>query len=306
MNLANLRFTGSFVALVTPMHSNGEIDYVSFKSLIDWQIACGTHGLVIMGTTGESPLVSVDEHVEVIKVAIEHVKGRVPVIAGCGSASTQHVVELVTKLNPLNPDAYLCVVPYYIKPSQSGLIAHFQTIADVCQSPLFLYNVPSRTACDLADESVVELAKHNNIIGIKDATGDLKRAEKLFSQLGESFIFLSGDDATAYEYVTKGGNGVISVTANIAPKAMSLWCESLLKPVVVDDEVEQGKLLFGQLKLLHDKLFIEANPIPVKWSLAFMDKIPLGIRLPLTQPSAESQSIIKDVLSSTSELCNLE
>ena len=158
----------------------------------------------------------------------------------------------------------------------------------------------------MADESVVELAKHNNIIGIKDATGDLKRAEKLFSQLGESFIFLSGDDATAYEYVTKGGNGVISVTANIAPKAMSLWCESLLKPVVVDNEVEQGKLLFGQLKLLHDKLFIEANPIPVKWSLAFMDKIPLGIRLPLTQPSAESQSIIKDVLSSTSELCNLE
>jgi 4-hydroxy-tetrahydrodipicolinate synthase len=290
------KFTGSIVALVTPMKASGEIDYVCLRDLIDWHIESGTHGLVIMGTTGESSLVSNDELCEVVKVAIEHTDKRLPIIVGCGSASTSSVIELVKRLNPLNPDGYLCVTPYYIKPSQEGLIAHYKTVADNCEAPLLLYNVPSRTACDLSDESVVELATHNNIVGIKDAVGDINRASSLFKRVSSDFMFFSGDDETAFDFVSEGGHGVISVTANIAPKLMAEWCELLLSAHLTSESIDLASEKFEQLLPLHEKLFVEANPIPVKWALIVMDKIPRGIRLPLTMPNQLSKNEITQAL----------
>jgi 4-hydroxy-tetrahydrodipicolinate synthase len=299
MNTVELR--GSLVALVTPMSEQGEIDYQALKELIDWHIAEGTHGLVIMGTTGESSLVSQDELVEVVKVAIDHTANRIPIIAGCGSASTAAVVELVKRLNRLKPDAFLCVTPYYVKPSQQGLIAHYQAIADVCQAPLILYNVPGRTACDLNNASVLSLSQHPNIIGIKDAVGDVERAQALFTLINQQassddFLFFSGDDETAFDYVKQGGHGVISVTANIAPKAMSQWCELLLDQTITKENKELAASIFEKLMPLHQNLFVEANPIPVKWALMQINKIPQGIRLPLTLPSQASQTIINNAV----------
>lgn len=293
---ANKLFSGSLVALVTPMLVDGKIDYDCLCRLIDWHIASGTQGLVIMGTTGESSLVSVEEHLAIVKAAISHTKERIPVIAGCSSASTFKAVELVKNLNELGPDGYLCVAPYYVKPSQSGMIAHFKAVADTAKSPLILYNVPTRTACDLTNESVVELARHPNIIGIKDAVGDIARAQSLFGSLGETFNFLSGDDASAYDYILKGGHGVISVTANVAPEIMSKWCHLLLQQNVAEQKKSQAHKLFDQLMPLHQQLFVEGNPIPVKWALTQMNKISTGIRLPLTQPSQQSQKKIAEAL----------
>jgi len=300
------KFSGSWVALVTPMSVDGIIDYACLRELIEWHIQSGTHGLVMMGTTGESSLVSIEEHVEVVKVALEYSNKRIPIIAGCGSAATFKVIDLVKKLNPLKPDGYLCVTPYYIKPSQDGLISHFKAVADICDAPLILYNVPSRTACDLANDSVIELAQHENIIGIKDAVGNIERAVDLFKKLDKEFVYLSGDDETAFDFVVQGGDGVISVTANIAPAPMSLWCEKLLSnrftKQVSEQEINDARQVFNQLMPLHKKLFVEANPIPLKWALNFIKKIPAGIRSPLTLPSLQSQNEIAEAINQSIKL----
>ncbi len=296
------KFTGSIVALVTPMLASGDIDYDCLRDLIDWHADSGTHGLVIMGTTGESSLVSNDELCEVVKVAIKHSNKRLPIIAGCGSASTSGVIELVKQLNPLEVDGYLCVTPYYVKPSQEGLVAHYKAVADACDAPLLLYNVPSRTACDLSDDSVIELAGYDNIIGIKDAVGDIDRASSLFKRVSSDFLFFSGDDETAFDFVLEGGHGVISVTANILPKLMADWCNLLLVNEVTDEQIIHARATFEQLKPLNQKLFVEANPIPVKWALMQMKKISTGIRLPLTLPNQSSKNEITEAMNKSNLL----
>ncbi|TQV82956.1 4-hydroxy-tetrahydrodipicolinate synthase [Aliikangiella coralliicola] len=288
MYLLDGQFKGSIVALVTPMLADGQVDYQALDNLIEWHIQSGTRGLVIMGTTGESSLVSVDEHISVAEAALSIVDRRVPVVIGCGSASTANAISLVKKVNGLKPDGFLCVTPYYVKPGQQGMIAHFSKVADASDAPLLLYNVPGRTSCDLDNQSIIKLAEHTNIVGVKDATGDLGRAKSLINEL-ENFLFLSGDDETAFEYMALGGHGVISVTANLAPERMSQWCQLMLdaKP-----DQDQARSIFNGLMPLHQNLFVEANPIPVKWALAELNKIQAGIRLPLTQPEKSTQEKI--------------
>lgn len=271
------------------MKSNQSVDYDALANLVEWHIESGTHGLVIMGTTGESSLVSVEEHILVIKAVIEQVDKRIPVIAGCGSASTQKAVALVRHLNPLNPDGFLCVTPYYLKPTQAGLEAHFSAVADACESPLILYNVPGRTCCDLADDTVAKLAEHQNIVAIKDATGDLERAKALFKRV-PGFNYLSGDDATALDFVALGGHGVITVTGNIVPAEFSQWCELMAEKQ--PESEKKAKQLFNRINSLNSALFVESNPIPVKWALAKMGRMESTLRLPLTQPEPASQAII--------------
>jgi 4-hydroxy-tetrahydrodipicolinate synthase len=282
-------FKGSIVALVTPMQADGSIDEVALRRLIDWHLASGTHGVVVMGTTGESSLVSDEEHCQVVAIALEQAQKRMKVIAGCGGISTDHVIKLVEKINHLPVDGYLCVTPYYIKPTQKGLIAHFTAIADACKAPLILYNVPGRTACDLKNETVATLARHPNIVAIKDATGDMQRAAELMKLVGDGFGYLSGDDATALEFMRLGGHGVISVTANLAPVEFSRWCELMLRQ---DPSSQQAASeIYDRFSGLNEVLFVEANPIPVKWALVHMNKINDRLRLPLT--SAEDATKIK-------------
>ncbi|TQV76976.1 4-hydroxy-tetrahydrodipicolinate synthase [Aliikangiella marina] len=283
-------FRGSLVALVTPMKSDLSIDYDALSALVDWHIESGTHGLVVMGTTGESSLVSVDEHVAVVKAVIEQVDKRIPVIAGCGSASTSKAVELVNQLNQLQPDGFLCVTPYYLKPTQNGLYAHFSAVADACEAPLILYNVPGRTCCDLADETVARLSSHPKIVAIKDATGDLERAKNLIEKV-PGFIYLSGDDATALDFMALGGHGVISVTGNIVPKEFSQFCDLMAKKQ--PESTQKAKELFNRINSLNSALFVESNPIPVKWALAKVGRMEPYLRLPLTQPEPASQQVIQ-------------
>ena len=297
-------FQGSIVALVTPMLVNGEIDETAFKNLIDWHISSGTNGLVIMGTTGESSLVSQQEHIATVALAITHANKRIPIIAGCGSAATANAIELVKKLNPLQPDGYLCVTPYYVKPTQAGLIAHFLKVADVCKAPLLLYNVPGRTACDLHNASVEILAKHPTIVGIKDATGEVSRLNELKKLVGDNFCYLSGDDETAFEFIKAGGQGVITVTGNVAPKQVSDWCRLVLSKDITDQAL--AKQLFLQLAPLNNALFVEANPIPVKWALFVMNKISDQLRLPLTVAAVGSQDIIQQALQKSAISWTLE
>lgn len=293
-------YQGSIVALVTPMNNQGDIDEIALRDLVEWHIESGSDGLVVMGTTGESSLVSLAEHVKAVEVVINQAAKRIPVIAGCGSVSTARTVELVEELNCLNPDGFLCVTPYYVKPTQQGLIKHFEVVADACRAPLILYNVPGRTCCDLDNESVIELARHSNIVAIKDATGDLNRAKSLIDSLGTQFCYLSGDDETAFSFVELGGNGVITVTGNVTPQLSSQWCHLLLKR---DSEAAvEAKIIFERLEQLNKVLFIEANPIPVKWALAEMKKINSGIRLPLTQPQPDSIVKIRQALKQSAVL----
>ena len=287
-------FKGSIVALVTPMRENASIDEVALRDLVDWHVSSGTHGLVIMGTTGESSLVSEDEHIEAVKIAIEQAKGRLKIIAGCGSASTAKAVELVERLNLLKPDGFLCVTPYYVKPTQKGLIQHFRVVADACKAPLILYNVPGRTCCDLQNDTIVTLSNHNNIVGVKDATGEIDRLTELMAALGDGFCYLSGDDETAFEFMLQGGHGVITVTGNVAPTEVSRWCELLL--LRSPQTIQEAEVIFERLACLNQVLFIEANPIPVKWALAQMNKLVESIRLPLTSPEEASKIEIKKAL----------
>ncbi len=285
--------TGSLVALVTPMLEDGSIDFNAYRALIDWHVEQGTDAIVAVGTSGESPTVSVDEHCELMKVAVEHAAGRIPVIAGAGGNSTHEAIKLTRYAHSIGADATLQVVPYYNKPTQEGLYQHFKAIAESSDCPVVLYNVPGRTVADLANETIVRLAQVDNIIGVKDATGDIGRGIQLLRQVPKDFAVYSGDDSTAAALILMGANGNISVTANIAPKMMHDLCVAAL-----NQDVNEVRRLNAVLCDLNKLLFMEANPIPVKWALAEMGRIGLGIRSPLTVLSEGNQAVIRAALKS--------
>jgi 4-hydroxy-tetrahydrodipicolinate synthase len=283
--------TGSLVAIVTPMFEDGRLDLDALKKLIDFHVDAGTDGIVIVGTTGESPTVDVDEHCLLIKTTIEHVAKRVPVIAGTGANSTAEAIELTAKAKSLGADACLLVAPYYNKPSQEGLYQHFKAVAEAVDIPQILYNVPGRTGCDLSNETVLRLAKIPNIVGIKDATGGIERGTDLLLRVPADFAVYSGDDATSLALMLLGGKGVISVTANVAPKLMHEMCEQALKGNLAAAKAANAKLF-----ALHQKLFVEANPIPVKWVLQQMGLIGTGIRLPLVNLSSQYHEVLRNAM----------
>lgn len=279
---------GSLVAIVTPMFEDGRLDIPSLNALIDFHIEQGTDGIVIVGTTGESPTVDFEEHCLLMQTAISQVRGRVPVIAGTGANSTREAIFLTQKAKELGADACLLVAPYYNKPTQEGLYQHFKAVADAVAIPQILYNVPGRTGCDISNDTVLRLAAHPNIVGIKDATGGLERGTDLLLRKPANFLVFSGDDATAMPLMLLGAQGVISVTANVAPKLMHEMCVAALEGDVARAR-EINKKLFG----LHQKLFVEANPIPVKWVLEQMGLIKSGIRLPLVNLSAQYHEVLR-------------
>ena len=282
--------TGSIVAIVTPMHEDGSLDLVAFRALIDFHIAAGTNAIVVVGTTGESPTVNVEEHELLIAEAVKHANRRVPIIAGTGANSTKEAIELATFSRKAGADASLTVVPYYNKPTQEGLYRHFKAIAEAVDMPHILYNVPGRTGCDLLNDTVLRLAEIPNIVGIKDATGGIERGSDLLQRaavlkgsIGD-FAIYSGDDASTLALLLLGAHGTISVTANVAPKLMHEMCAAALR-----GEVARAREINFQLLGLHRKLFVEANPIPVKWAVARMGKMKNVLRLPLTPLSSAAQ-----------------
>ncbi|MFC6672392.1 4-hydroxy-tetrahydrodipicolinate synthase [Marinobacterium aestuariivivens] len=283
--------TGSIVALVTPMHADGNVDWEALDRLVDWHLEKGTDSIVAVGTSGESATLDYDEHCLVIKRIIERVRGRMPIIAGTGANSTREAIMLTRKAADLGADACLLVTPYYNKPTQEGLYQHFRAVAEAVDVPQILYNVPGRTACDMLNETTLRLAGIDNIIGIKDATGDVARGRELAEKAPEGFAIYSGDDATAIELILAGGHGNISVTANVAPAEMAELCRLGLA-----GETEAARALQQKLMPLHTKLFVEANPIPVKWALFEMGMIGPGIRLPLTLLSEGCQPIVRQAL----------
>jgi len=268
---------GSIVPLVTPMHADGSLDFSSLRALIDWHVASGSDALVVVGTTGESPTVNVEEHSELIRVSVAHAAGRIPVIAGTGCNSTAEGIELARYAREAGAVAHLSVVPYYNKPTQEGLYRHFRAIAEAVELPLILYNVPGRTVADLDNDTVLRLAQIPNIVGIKDATGKIDRVCDLVERAPQDFALYSGDDMTAMAFMLLGGHGVISVTANVAPRAMHEMCAAALA-----GDARRAREINARLLGLHRDLFCEANPIPVKWAVAQLGRIEEGIRLPLT------------------------
>ena len=269
--------SGSMVALVTPMDAQGGLDWDALSKLVDFHLQEGTNAIVAVGTTGESATLDVHEHVEVIRRVVDQVAGRIPVIAGTGANSTREAVELTQNAKSVGADACLLVTPYYNKPTQEGLYQHFRHIAENVAIPQILYNVPGRTACDMLPETVERLAKVANIIGIKEATGDLQRAQDILNRVSSDFRVYSGDDATAVELMLMGGKGNISVTANVAPRAMAELCAAAMR-----GDAATARAINERLMPLHKNLFIESNPIPVKWALHEMGLMQDGIRLPLT------------------------
>ena len=259
------------------MEADGALDIPRFKALLDWHVAEGTDGVVVVGTTGESPTVDVDEHCLLIRTAVEHCAGRIPVIAGTGGNSTREAIELTKFAKGVGANYSLSVVPYYNKPSQEGLYRHFRAIAEAVDLPMILYNVPGRTVADMATDTTLRLAQVPGIVGIKDATGNLDRGADLLRRKPAPFLVYSGDDATALPYMLLGANGDISVTANVAPRAMHEMCSA-----AIAGNAKKAIGINARLMGLHQKLFVEANPIPVKWALARMGRIGEGIRLPLT------------------------
>ncbi len=282
---------GSIVAIATPMHPDGSLDLAGFRKLIDFHIAEGTAGIVVVGTTGESPTVSVEDHQLLIRTAVEHSGGRVPIVAGTGANSTAEAIELSAYAKTVGARYSLSVVPYYNKPTQEGLYRHFRAIAEKVDLPVILYNVPGRTVADLANDTVVRLSEVAGIVGLKDATGDIGRGSDLLRRLPADFAVYSGDDASALALLFMGAQGVISVTANVAPKLMQAMCVAALS-----GEVERARAINRRLLPLHTKLFVEANPIPVKWALAEMGLIQGGIRLPLTPLSAAHHETVRAAL----------
>ena len=271
---------GSLVALVTPMIPNGDVDYVALENLIDWHIEKGTNGIVSVGTTGESATVNIKEHLEVISHTVKYVNSRIPVIAGTGANSTSEAIELTMESKQMGADFSLLVTPYYNKPNQKGLIQHYTKVANEVDLPQILYNVPSRTACDLKPSSVKILSEHKNIIGIKEAVGDPKRIDDLIqiSSNNEGFLLYSGDDPSFLSMLKKGGDGVISVAANVVPEYISDICSSAF-----EEKFDIAEELDNKLSTLYELLFIESNPIPVKWMLYKMELIQKSIRLPLIE-----------------------
>jgi 4-hydroxy-tetrahydrodipicolinate synthase len=284
-------FRGSMVALVTPMFTDESVDYDSLAALVEFHVENGTSAIVSMGTTGESATLEMKEHCEVIRRTVEMVRGRIPVIAGTGANSTREAIQLTQCARDAGADACLLVTPYYNKPTQEGLYLHHKKIAESVDIPQILYNVPGRTACDMLPDTVARLASISNIIGIKEATGNLNRLKEIQSKVPDDFEIYSGDDETGTEFMLQGGHGVISVTTNVAPRAMSEMCAAALA-----GDRETAESINRPLQGLHKNLFLEANPIPVKWALAEMGKIPTGIRLPLTPLSEQYHQPLREAM----------
>jgi len=288
---------GSMVALVTPMDAQGGLDWESLSKLVDFHLQEGTNAIVAVGTTGESATLSVAEHIEVIRRVVDQVNGRIPVIAGTGANSTSEAVELTENAKTAGADACLLVTPYYNKPTQEGLYLHFKHIAEAVAIPQILYNVPGRTVCDMLPDTVERLSKISNIIGIKEATGDLKRGQEVLDRVSKDFLVYSGDDPTAVELMLMGGKGNISVTANVAPRAMSDLCAAAMA-----GDADTARAINERLMPLHRALFLEANPIPVKWALHEMGLMGNGIRLPLTWLSQGFQEPLRQAMRQTGVL----
>jgi len=274
---------GSIVAIVTPMHADGSLDYPGLRTLIDWHIAEGTDGIVIVGTTGESATVDVQEHCELIKLAIDHAKGRIPIIA--------ETIVLTRYAKDVGADAALLVVPYYNRPTQEGMYQHFKTIAEAVDLPIILYNVPGRTVADMSNETILRLAKIPNIVGVKDATGNIGRGTELLRLAPKSFAVYSGDDPTAMALMFCGGAGNISVTANVAPRAMHELCMAAMA-----GDTAKAIAINNRVIPLHAKLFVEPNPVPVKWAMAEMGLMPAGLRLPLVPLAADFHDTVRNAL----------
>jgi 4-hydroxy-tetrahydrodipicolinate synthase len=283
-------FQGSIVALVTPMNPDGSIDIGKFKNLLDFHIENKTDGVVVLGTTGECPTVDFDEHTFLVKEAVLHINGRIPVIAGTGANSTKEAVFLTQSAKEAGADACLLVTPYYNKPNQKGLFQHYKAINDAVDIPQILYNVPSRTGCDLKNETVISLSQLSNIIGIKDATGEIERINFLKGKVDNNFIFISGDDLSFLEYIERGGCAVISVTANVKPNLMHNICNSML-----DGDFEKARTLNKKLSNLHQVMFVDSNPIPVKWLMTYLGLINQGIRLPLVELDNKHQKNLIEI-----------
>ncbi len=289
----NHPLTGSMVALITPMFDDGSVDFDALKSLVDFHIESGTNAIVSVGTTGESATLNHQEHVKVMQKTIDFAQGRIAIIAGTGANSTTEAIELTKDAKSIGADACLLVTPYYNKPTQEGLYRHYKAIAEAVDIDQILYNVPGRTAVDLLPETVVRLSSISNIIGVKDATGDLSVAQQLIDTCPQDFLLYSGDDATAVEFILMGGHGGISVSANVAPKVVSDAYNAAM-----DDNRDLAETINTTLIDLHQHLFVESNPIPVKWALHKMGKCGSGIRLPLTTLSEEAQAVLEqDLLS---------
>lgn len=283
---------GSMVAIVTPMFDDGSLDLDALRKLIDWHVDAGTDGIVIVGTTGESPTVDVDEHCLLIKTTVEQVAGRIPVIAGTGANSTREAIELTKNAKELGADACLLVAPYYNKPTQEGLYQHYATIAAAVDIPQILYNVPGRTGCDISNDTAIRLSAINNVVGIKDATGGIERGTDLLLRAPKDFAIYSGDDATGMALMLLGAHGVISVTANVAPTLMHQMCVTAMT-----GDVKKACEINAKLFALHQKLFVEANPIPAKWVLQQMGLIKTGIRLPMVNLSAQYHDVLRHAMS---------
>ncbi|MDO4223969.1 MAG: 4-hydroxy-tetrahydrodipicolinate synthase [Acinetobacter sp.] len=282
---------GSIVAIVTPMFKDGGVDWKALENLVEWHIAQGTHSIVAVGTTGEASTLDMDEHIQVIKEIVRIANKRIPIIAGTGANSTKEAIALTQAAKDVGADACLLVTPYYNKPTQEGLYQHYKTIAEAVDIPQILYNVPGRTGVDMHNDTVIRLASVKNIVGIKDATGDVARGTALIDALNGQIAVYSGDDATAWQLILKGAKGNISVTANVAPHVMSQVCESALA-----GDAAQAEQLNKTVAHLHQILFCESNPIPVKWALHEMQKIDVGIRLPLTVLATEHRDSIRQAL----------
>jgi len=283
--------TGSIVALVTPMFEDGSVDYPTLRKLIDWHIAEGTDCIGVVGTTGESPTVNVEEHCEIISVSVEQAKGRVPIMAGCGANSTAEAIELTRFAKKVGADCQLQVVPYYNKPTQEGQYQHFKAISEAVDLPMVLYNVPGRTVADMLHDTVLRLAQVPGIVGIKEATGNIERAQWLIRDVPKNFAVYSGDDPTAVALMLCGGQGNVSVTANIAPKLMHQLCVA-----AIAGDARTAMAIQRQLMPVHKHLFVEANPIPLKWAMARMGLCSGAMRLPMTPLAQQNESVVEGAL----------
>ncbi len=297
MTSSNRQIRGSIVALVTPMHEDGNVDYPTLRKLIDWHIAEGTDCIGVVGTTGESPTVTVPEHCEIIRVAVEQAKGRVPIMAGCGANSTSEAIELARFAKAVGADCQLQVVPYYNKPTQEGQYLHFKAIAEAVDLPMVLYNVPGRSVADMAHETVLRLAQVKGIVGIKEATGNIERAQWLIREAPQGFSIYSGDDGTAVALMLCGGHGNVSVTANLAPRLMHELCIA-----AIAGDTKRAMAIQFKLLPLHKNLFVEANPIPVKWAMARMKLCGPTMRLPMTPLTRANEAVLEGALRATALL----
>lgn len=295
MTSTHRQITGSIVALVTPLHEDGSVDYPTLRKLIDWHVAEGTDCIGVVGTTGESPTVNVEEHCEIIRVSVEQAKGKVPIMAGCGANSTAEAIELARFAKKVGADCQLQVVPYYNKPTQEGQYLHFKAIAEaVGDLPMVLYNVPGRTVADMAHDTVLRLARVPGIVGIKEATGNIERAQWLIRDVPQGFAIYSGDDPTAVALMLCGGQGNISVTANVAPRQMHELCVA-----AIAGDVKRAMEIQFKLMPLHKQLFVEPNPIPVKWAMQRMGRCGGTLRLPMTPLTPANQSVVEGALRAT-------